>query len=237
MDLAHDLFHADSRHLLDHLRQARTDHRRELGLLLGSVLMRAAGQDWYEQGDVWARVAAHRPTSQPPSDIAAEGVHRLITARADSAYSPLTAAPGWSAAFHRAGQRLTELAHQGGLTRGLRAVLAHHILFAWNRAGISGQQQALLAATAARVVFDSEPTRTQGLAAPSATRLSAVTTNTTIGDPERLRAGLVDYIRRRGTFRTPQVEAAFLAAQRHLFLPGVDLETAYSPEVRRDQTC
>lgn len=38
MAVAHDLFSADSRHLLTHLAQARTDHRRELGLLLGTRL-------------------------------------------------------------------------------------------------------------------------------------------------------------------------------------------------------
>src|SRR6266404_8628167 len=66
MDVAHALFHADSRHLLRHLAQARKDHRRELALLLGSLLMRAAGQDWYEQGDIWARVAAHRAAGCHP---------------------------------------------------------------------------------------------------------------------------------------------------------------------------
>lgn len=47
----------------------------------------------------------------------------------------------------------------------------------------------------------------------------------------RLRAGLVDYIHTRGTFRTPAVEAAFGKVPRHLFLPGVDLPTAYAPQV------
>lgn len=50
------------------------------------------------------------------------------------------------------------LAHQGELTRGLRAVLAQHILFAWNRAGIPAEHQALLATTAARVAFHTDPT-------------------------------------------------------------------------------
>jgi protein-L-isoaspartate(D-aspartate) O-methyltransferase len=161
VDLAHQLFHADSRHLLEHLRQAHDDHRRELGLLLATQLVHAAGQDWYEQGDVWARVAGHRRTDQPPSksQTAMAAVHRLITAPANNPHRPLTRAPQWLAAYRRAGQRLAELADQGRLTRGLRAVLAHHILFAWNRAGISAHQQNLLAATAARVIFHQEPAR------------------------------------------------------------------------------
>lgn len=159
VDLAHQLFHADSRHLLEHLRQAHDDHRRELGLLLVTQLMRAAGQDWYEQGDVWARVAAHRRTDQPlPESLTAmPAVHQLMTASAHSPHSPLSRAPQWSAAYRRAGQGIAELSHQGRLMRGLRAVLVHHILFAWNRAGISAHQQGLLAATAAQVVFHPEP--------------------------------------------------------------------------------
>ncbi|MCW2948943.1 MAG: hypothetical protein JWR24_5660 [Actinoallomurus sp.] len=239
MDIAHDLFHVDSRHILGHLRQARTDHRRELGLILGTALMRAAGLDWYEQGDVWAQVAAHRTThQQPPSGTAAQSVHQLITARTHSAHSPLAAVPAWPGAFDRAGRCLAELAHQGGLTRGLRAVLAHHILFAWNRIGLPADVQATLAGTAAHSVFQQDPERPSALisapTAPSLASLSAVTTDTTetsVLDPKQLRADLVDYIRQRGTFRTPQVEQAFLALERHRFLDGVDMKTAYAPRV------
>ncbi|HEY3893782.1 MAG TPA: methyltransferase, FxLD system [Pseudonocardiaceae bacterium] len=56
------------------------------------------------------------------------------------------------------------------------------------------------------------------------------TTDTATPGPEQLRTALADYIRGRGTFRTPQVEAAFRAVPRHLFLPGVDLMTAYAPK-------
>lgn len=178
MDLAHDLFHADSRHLLSHLREARTDHRRELGLRLASLLIRAAGQDWYEQGDIWAQVAAHRVTGHPPPQQPATtaAVHRLVTARTDGGHSPLRAAPAWPAAFQQTGRDLARLAYQGTLTRGLRAVLAHHVLFTWNRAGIPAHQQALLAATASEAVFQQEPARTPGQVPrpPQALRLAII---------------------------------------------------------------
>lgn len=45
------------------------------------------------------------------------------------------------------------------------------------------------------------------------------------------REALVDQLRSEGLFRTPQVEAAFRAVPRHLFVPGVPLEEAY-----RDQS-
>jgi protein-L-isoaspartate(D-aspartate) O-methyltransferase len=237
MALAHALFHADSRHLLDHLRQSHPEHRAELGLLLGSVLIRAAGQDWYEQGDVWARVAGHRLSSTPPlTDMPFEAVRQLITATTNSPNSPLASAPDWSAAFHRAGRGLVNLADQGSLTRGLRAVLAHQILFAWNRAGIPASQQGLLAATAARVVFQTEPAHVPSLLSALATspkiKVDPMTTDSTpTPDAAQLRAGLADYIRGLGTFRTPQVEAAFRTVPRHLFLPSVDLVTAYAPQV------
>jgi protein-L-isoaspartate(D-aspartate) O-methyltransferase len=65
MTVVHRLFHADSRHILAYLVQAGGEHRRELGLILATMLMRAAGQDWYEQGDVRQRIAAHRPAALP----------------------------------------------------------------------------------------------------------------------------------------------------------------------------
>lgn len=63
--------------------------------------------------------------------------------------------------------------------------------------------------------------------------MRAVTTDTidtTPPGPEQLRTALADYICGRGTFRTPQVEAAFRTVPRHLFLPGVDLKAAYAPK-------
>lgn len=42
-----------------------------------------------------------------------------------------------------------------------------------------------------------------------------------------LRGGLADWIRGRGTFANPAVEAAFRTVRRELFLPGLPLETAY----------
>ncbi len=238
MDVAHALFHADSRHLLRHLAQARKDHRRELGLLLASLLMRAGGQDWYEQGDIWAQVAAHRAVGHHPPEPplpAVEAVHRLITATAGIDDSPLQSVPAWPAAFQRAGRDMADLAQQGSLTRGLRAVLTHHVLFAWNRLGIPAQQQHRLANMASKVVFEQKPAHAPGLVCgpaghrPSA--VSAVTTDTTITDPAKLRAALTDHIRQRHTFRTPQVEKAFRAVPRHLFLPGMDVQTAYAPQV------
>jgi hypothetical protein len=50
----------NSRAILAHLAAGRDD-RREQSLLLCTAMMRAAGLDLYEQGDVWAWVAEHRP--------------------------------------------------------------------------------------------------------------------------------------------------------------------------------
>jgi len=116
MDIAHDLFHADSLHLLDHLAHTDHDHRRELATILATRLLRAAGQDRYEQGHCWAQLATHRTpawkvTEPAPSTITA--VHRLITATTDTAASPLHSAPTWIEAFEHAGRRLADLAAHG----------------------------------------------------------------------------------------------------------------------------
>ncbi|WP_406110910.1 thiopeptide-type bacteriocin biosynthesis protein [Streptomyces sp. NBC_01003] len=60
MRAAHDLFHADSRHILARLAYESDDHRRELGGRQDTRMMLAAGQDLYQQGDVWARIAEPR---------------------------------------------------------------------------------------------------------------------------------------------------------------------------------
>ncbi len=130
-------------------------------------------------------------------------------------------------------------------------MLTHHLLFALNRLGVSAEHQYVLATAATWFVFQEEhvshhPSHTQAPPATDAspaTRLpsdaepSAGTRSALAGPPGevpgseagRLREGLVDYIRGRGTFRTPQVEHAFRTVPRHLFLPGVDLAEAYAP--------
>jgi thiopeptide-type bacteriocin biosynthesis protein len=170
MALAHHLFHSDSTHILAHLgadsaptSEPRSDQRRELSILLCCNLMRGADQDWYEQGDVWTRVAETRP--KPPDATADRRnnleahLRRLLTVDTHPT-SPLyhenenlAFLSDWTACFTETGQRLSDLARNGTLTRGTRAVLAHHIIFHWNRLGLSYQAQSLLANTASAVVF------------------------------------------------------------------------------------
>jgi thiopeptide-type bacteriocin biosynthesis protein len=170
MSLAHRLFHADSRHILTYLGNqgastspVRGDQRRELSVLLCSILMRSAGQDWYEQGDIWARVAEIRPDPpNTPSDRLSNleaGLRRLMTVDA-SPTSPLLQERGslaflaeWATAFAESGQTLGHLGRNGTLTRGVRAVLAHHVIFHWNRLGLPSTTQSLLAHTAKAVVL------------------------------------------------------------------------------------
>ncbi|WP_338598497.1 thiopeptide-type bacteriocin biosynthesis protein [Saccharopolyspora sp. SCSIO 74807] len=173
MHAAHHLFHADSHHILAYLANtgsdtpdARSDRRRELTLLLCTNLIRAAGQDWYEQGDVWARVAdirsAPHDTSPARLNNRESGLRRLITAdtsptsslmREGGSLAPLSP---WFAAFAHAGRTLRALAHGGTLSRGLRAVLAHHVIFHWNRIGVPLATQCALASTAKTAVLGRE---------------------------------------------------------------------------------
>ncbi len=238
-NIAHALFHADSRHVLRHLAEDHPDQRRELGLILGTRLLRAAGLDWYEQGDAWARLAAHRAQDVQvvPSPQLVAAVQRLITAADDADGSPLRAAPAWPASFDRAGNTLTELYRRGDLTRGMRAVLVHHLMFAFNRLGVSATHQYLLATAASQVVFHRHDTSTIGSVSrsahpqtPTVRTVTTQTMDTTTPDPQALRTALADHIRGRGTFRTPEVERAFRTVPRHLFLPGVDPSIAYAPK-------
>ncbi|WP_018909377.1 thiopeptide-type bacteriocin biosynthesis protein [Salinispora arenicola] len=152
MHVAHDLFHHDSRHLLTYLQQHPTD-RRERSLILCTALMRAAGLDLTEQGDVWARVHHHRAThpTQPPDahtwNRFTHQVRHLITGQ-------LRTTNDWHTTFTTAGTDLQHLRATGRLTRGIRTVIALHVIFHWNRIGIPAATQATLAHAGKSAIFD-----------------------------------------------------------------------------------
>ncbi|GAA1614014.1 methyltransferase, FxLD system [Catellatospora bangladeshensis] len=230
MTLAHHLFHQDSSQTLTYLATAGSPRRLELGLRLAMRLMRAAELEWYEQGDVWARIAAHRQTpATRPSTRTVQRIAHLITARHETDRSPLHAQPAWPAAFDDAGTQLAAMAAGGQLTRGLRDLLTHHLLFAWNRLGIPAAEQHLAADTARALVFDYPPHALARILdpRPDPDKVTPMPTATTNAD--QLRNQLADTIAARGTFKTPTVEAAFRTVPRHQFLPDVPLADAYAP--------
>ncbi|MFF3855738.1 thiopeptide-type bacteriocin biosynthesis protein [Micromonospora sp. NPDC002575] len=163
MEVAHRLFRVDSANALAYFRRVDSPRdpqspllgRRELSMLLCTTLLRAAGQDWHEQADVWHRVTRTRPlVTKPPSSRLfglAGQVHRLLaldverTALMNDGQDPLAPVQPWFAAMSEAGMALRSLAHTGVLSRGLRDVLAHHVIFHWNRVGLTTMVQAVLA--------------------------------------------------------------------------------------------
>ncbi|WP_410597231.1 thiopeptide-type bacteriocin biosynthesis protein [Amycolatopsis sp. lyj-23] len=154
MELAHRLFHHDSRHLLPFLRAGAAD-RREHSLILCTTFMRAAGLDIIEQGDVWAQVAEHRagvPVTPVAPDVwnsFTSDIGRLQRGRARTDVLDR----GWLTAFADAGRELQALRQEGALTRGLRAITALHVIFHWNRIGLTARTQAELARAAKDAVF------------------------------------------------------------------------------------
>ncbi|MBX9397233.1 methyltransferase, FxLD system [Streptomyces sp. TRM72054] len=239
MDAAHELFHSDSRHLLTYQPSPMHLGRRETAVLLASVMMRGAGLDWFEQGDVWAKVAALRPAIAPqPPERAAElvpAMRKLMTADAHSLCrlgGPLHAHEEWVTAFERAGATLADLAGRGALTRGLRAVIAHHVIFHANRAGLLRDDQSALSHIAREVVMGtSDHTASPTEATADIDSVSAVNTDTITtptADAERLRNALVDQLRADGHARTPAVETALRTVPRHVFVPEASLEDAYA---------
>ncbi|MER6206550.1 methyltransferase, FxLD system [Streptomyces sp. NPDC001642] len=239
MEVAHVLFHQDSQHVLTYQPGPGRLGRRETAVLLFSLLMRAAQLDWYEQGDVWAKAALLRPATEAltPERTAAllPAMRTLMTVDARSLCrtdGPLDGHTAWVAAFEQAGTTLAHLAAGGGLVRGLRAVIAHHVIFHANRAGLLPDDQSALFNTAREVVMgssDNTASPTEGT--PETTSVRAVNTDT-IANPgaeaERLRNALVDQIREAGNARTPAVETALRTVPRHLFVPDAPLEDAYA---------
>ncbi|MBX7268884.1 methyltransferase, FxLD system [Micromonospora sp. Llam7] len=233
MTIAHTLFHADSRHILGHL-AAGGDHRRELGVLLATRLTRAAGLEFSEQGDVWRHIATrrHQPHAPAPRPGLIAAVQRLVTASDDTPRSPLSAAPSWPRAHEQAGRDLGFLDRHGTLTRDLRGVLTHHVLFLFNRLGISATDTWLLATAAVHVTFHtSDIPPGYHSAGTTDSRVKAVNTSQTEAEGPNaaaLREQLVATLKQRGHIGSDSVEQAFRTVPRERFLPGVDLETVYT---------
>ncbi|MFI8811365.1 MULTISPECIES: thiopeptide-type bacteriocin biosynthesis protein [unclassified Streptomyces] len=165
MDIAHDLFTADSSFILEMSRREEfTLGRSELSVLLCTTFMRAAALEWYELGDVWDRVSQERPL---PSDVASDQLYALTQDMrtlllADSAPDgslwgvggPAAFASTWAGSFRRAGRALGTAARAGHLERGLRYVLAYHVIFHWNRLGLPLRAQSALAWAARSAILD-----------------------------------------------------------------------------------
>ncbi|MFJ2114654.1 MULTISPECIES: thiopeptide-type bacteriocin biosynthesis protein [unclassified Streptomyces] len=167
MHATHQLFHTDSHTILNLPSRKSPLGRRELSILLCTVLIRAAGLEWYEQGDVWHRVSEERPL---PADIPADrlqgmvqNVRTLLSADIDPD-GPLLGPNGamafaspWAVAFNRTGQTLGAAAREGTLERGLRHVLSYHVIFHWNRLGLPMRTQSALAWAARTAIMDPLP--------------------------------------------------------------------------------
>ncbi|MFC9543061.1 thiopeptide-type bacteriocin biosynthesis protein [Streptomyces sp. NPDC056956] len=167
---AHALFSADSHHLLaGHSRSNVPIGRRELSVVLCTVMMQAAGLEWQEQGDVWDRVIneEHRSVTGEVLEGRLEGmtrqVRQLLTSQTSpdgplfGPQGPLHPVAEWAAAFRSAGNALKEAVVCGSLDRGIRRVLAYHVIFHWNRAGLSLGAQSALALAARAAVLDPPP--------------------------------------------------------------------------------
>jgi len=146
------------------------------------------------------------------------------------------AEPGWPgrvAAFEEAGRRLARLAADGQLTRGLRAVLAHHAIFAFNRAAVPVAEQAAAAWLGRHAAFaDHTPAGPHaGRLAPTTLALKQTeTTMTSTADPAELRHSMVATLTESGHLRSPAIIDAFRQVERHRFIPDADLQAAYAED-------
>ncbi|MEU0118553.1 thiopeptide-type bacteriocin biosynthesis protein [Streptomyces bobili] len=167
MRIAHALFHADSVGVLDYLHGPATEasvplDAKATSLIIITLFLRAAGQEWSEQGDIWARVEAKRPL---PDDVSPERVtamtgtvRKLLTADTAPTLTvgnPLAPLAEWADAIERSGQALGNAGREGRLGLGTRGILARHILFHWNRMGFTTRQQAIWSRAARETILGS----------------------------------------------------------------------------------
>ncbi|GAB3852506.1 thiopeptide-type bacteriocin biosynthesis protein [Dactylosporangium cerinum] len=158
MRIVHELFCADSHGTLDYVRHPNpTLGRRELSLVLLGTLLHHAGLDWFETGDVFAKVAQIRPITDIEPDRLAPltSKTRALIATAHETGAQLFGSDGtvpfaapWHVAHTAAGQQLRRAADTGNLARGLRTVLSHIVIFHWNRLGLTASTQGVLARAA-----------------------------------------------------------------------------------------
>ncbi|MFE2046717.1 thiopeptide-type bacteriocin biosynthesis protein [Streptomyces sp. NPDC059477] len=154
MTAAHALFVTDSREIQQMRQRGLTVGPRELSVLLCTIMMRAARLEWYEQGDVWDRVITteHRSAVRdvPPERLnaRAQEIRPLLLADSNALLDtggPLAPVAEWAAAFRSTGETLAQAVQDGTLDRGLRQVLSYHVIFHWNRLGLSMRGQSVLA--------------------------------------------------------------------------------------------
>lgn len=121
--------------------------------------------EWYEQGDVWHRVITeeHRSAvSDVPTDLLdarAQEIRPLLFADSNVLLRPgglLEPVSDWADAFRSAGQKLRHAVQDGTLDRGLRQVLSYHVIFHWNRLGLSLRSQSVLAWAARAAILHGE---------------------------------------------------------------------------------
>lgn len=154
MPLAHELFHADSVGALGYLGVAaggstRTLDAKATSLVAMTLLMRAAGLEFGEQGDVWGRVEERRPLTEdvPPERVSSmvEPMRRLLLTDAHPLLNAgdLGCVQPWIEGLEHGGKALADAADSGNIGLGKRGILARHVLFHWNRMGFTLRQQAI----------------------------------------------------------------------------------------------
>ncbi|MYT68318.1 MULTISPECIES: thiopeptide-type bacteriocin biosynthesis protein [unclassified Streptomyces] len=161
---AHLLFASDSQHILNLQGAPQLPlGRREISVLLCTVMMRAAGLELGEQGDVWDRVIneEHRNIKGRDQQMhaMAEAIRPLLLADLSDdgplfgPDAPLQPIAEWAASFRLAGDSLKAGVATGTLERGLRRTLAYQIIFHWNRLGLSTGVQSGLALAARTAIL------------------------------------------------------------------------------------
>lgn len=161
--VVHDIFHADSNGYLEYREATRTRPGQRtdpalVSLLITTHMFRAAGIEWPEYGDIWARVAEQRPPLSTRSEMASLTAKAATALRVDLRQMTATVPrfsglEAWAISIDECGRRLGDLWRAGAVDVGIRGILARIVIFHWNRIGLQIEQQSLLAAAARDAVL------------------------------------------------------------------------------------
>ncbi|WP_307519918.1 thiopeptide-type bacteriocin biosynthesis protein [Streptomyces umbrinus] len=97
---------------------------------------------------------ASRPARRPRPRDPAPALRRQRCPAAPR--RPAGALAEWAAAFRTTGQELRRAVQAGTLDRGLRHMLSYHVIFHWNRLGLSMRGQSILAWAARAAILHGE---------------------------------------------------------------------------------
>lgn len=152
MKLAHEFFSIDSEFILKFLSHIDIDKLISLdsvSLWLWQSLIKEMNFDLYERWDIWNKVWQLRRFEETESSSTQhyqEKLSKLFLLNLETISDPVGQHIAlYNSMYIKWGKKLVQSDRNGLLNRGIRQLIAIHIIFSWNRMGFGNEKQRILA--------------------------------------------------------------------------------------------